>query len=132
LHADVAGAFNIAADPILDGAELAQILRARAVPVPPSVLRGAVAVSWRLHLQPTPPGWLDMALAVPIMDCTRARTELSWAPRMTARDALSELMSGLRERAGTTTPPLGSDAGGRLRWRELYTGVGGRERLGSR
>ena len=29
--------------------------------------------SWKLRLQPTPPGWLDLALGVPLMDTTRAR-----------------------------------------------------------
>ena len=127
LHADVDGAFNLAADPILDGDELARILHARPVPVPPAALRLAAAVSWRLRLQPTPPGWVDMALAVPIVDCTRARTQLGWVPRWSARDALLDLMVGLRESAGAATPPLEPYAGGKLRWRELASGVGGHE-----
>jgi nucleoside-diphosphate-sugar epimerase len=131
LHANVEGPFNLAADPILDGDELARLLHARAVSVPAKVLRGAAAISWRLHLQPTSPGWVDMALAVPIMDCTRAREELRWTPRRSAQEALLDLMRGLRERAGGATPPLDPDAGGTLRWRELVTGVGGREQGGA-
>ena len=37
-------------------------------------------MTWRLRLQPTSPGWVDMGLGVPIMDITRARTELDWTP----------------------------------------------------
>ena len=65
---DARGAFNIAADPILDAATLAAALNARTVPVPPSALRSAAALSWHLRLQPTSPGWIEMALGVPIMD----------------------------------------------------------------
>src|SRR5206468_3363059 len=77
---DVRGPFNIAADPVLDPEELGRILGARPVPVPAVALRRAADISWRQHLQPTPPGWVDMALAIPLMDTTRARTELGWRP----------------------------------------------------
>jgi hypothetical protein len=78
------GAFNIAADPVLDGDALARALRARTVPVPPGALRAAASITWRARLQPTSPGWLDMALAVPLMDTTRAREHLAWTPRHTS------------------------------------------------
>jgi nucleoside-diphosphate-sugar epimerase len=129
LHADVEGAFNLAAEPVFDGDELARILDARAVGLPAGLLRSTAAVSWRMRLQPTSPGWVDMALAVPIMDCTRARTELRWTPRRTASDALLDLMTGLRDGAGAPTPTLAANAGGKLRWRELVTGVGADERV---
>lgn len=120
------GAYNVAADPVLDPDELAEVLGARKVPVPAAVLRTAAAAAWRARLTPTPEGWLDMALAVPIMDTTRIRTELGWEPRRSATTALRDLLNGLRERSGADTPPLAADAGGPLRLRELLTGVGGR------
>lgn len=123
---DARGAFNIAADPVLDPRELGRLLGARPVPVSVSVVRAAADVTWRLRLQPTPPGWLDMALAVPLMDTARARSELGWSPRHSAGDALLELIGGLRESAGEDTPPLEPSAGGPARVRELLTGVGGR------
>src|SRR5690242_21530793 len=51
--------------------------------------------SWKLRLQPTSPGWLDMGMLSPIMDATRAREELGWEPRFTARseEHTSELQS---------------------------------------
>jgi UDP-glucose 4-epimerase len=127
LHREARGAFNLAADPVLDPGELGRLLRARPVPVPPGLLRSAAAVSWRLRLQPTPPGWVDLALGVPIMDCARARAELGWAPRHTADAALLELLAGMRDSAGGETPPLDSSAGGPLRSDEIRTGVGARE-----
>jgi nucleoside-diphosphate-sugar epimerase len=118
---DVRGAFNVAADPVLDPPELARILGARIVPVSPRLVRALTALTWRARLQPTPPGWLDMALAVPIMDTTRARTELGWTPRRRADDTLLELIDGMRRGDGLATPPL-APSGNRLK--ELRTGVG--------
>jgi UDP-glucose 4-epimerase len=123
---DVRGAFNIAAEPVLDPKRLANLLGARRIKVPPGVLRTGADLTWRLRLQPTPPGWLDMALAVPIMDTARAWTELGWSPMVSATDALRELLDGIRSRRGLPTPPLDPGAGGPLRVRELATGVGGR------
>lgn len=102
----VRGAFNVAADPLLDGAALAAILHARPVPVPPSLLRAAASVSWRLRLQPTDPGWVDLVLAVPLMDTSRIRRELEWEPRYDAADAVTEILDGFREGAGMETAPL--------------------------
>jgi UDP-glucose 4-epimerase len=123
---DVRGAFNIAAEPVLDPDELGRLLRARPVPMPASVVRSLAALTWRLRLQPSPEGWVDMALAVPIMDTTRARTELGWSPRVSAGDALLDLIAGLRQGAGLGTPPLHPRAGGPARTEEFATGVGAR------
>jgi nucleoside-diphosphate-sugar epimerase len=127
LTSQASGAFNIAAEPVIDDEELSGALGARRVTVPPSLARFLVSATWRLRLQPSAPGWLDMALAVPVMDTTRARTELGWEPRHRSTDALLELLEGLRYRRGLDTPPLASDAGGFARARELATGVGARQ-----
>jgi UDP-glucose 4-epimerase len=78
------GPFNIAADPVIGAAELAEVLHARVLKLPVGPVRALAAASYALRLQPTEPGWLDMALAVPIMDTTRARTELGWESRPAA------------------------------------------------
>jgi nucleoside-diphosphate-sugar epimerase len=124
LDDDARGAYNIAADPVLDPPRLGQLLRARPVPVPRAVLRGVVAATWRLHLQPTEPGWVDLGLGVPVMSTERARTELGWTPKRTAAEALLELIDGMREGAGGPTPPHDPTTGGPARIREVLTGIG--------
>jgi len=128
LTRDVRGAFNVAADPVLDPAELGRLLDARPVPVAPRVLRAAVDASWKLRLQPTPPGWLDLALGVPLMDTTRAREELGWTPKHTAGEALLELIDAMRRGEGLDTAPLQAGGAGPLRVLEFLTGVGARSR----
>jgi nucleoside-diphosphate-sugar epimerase len=120
------GAYNIAAEPVLDPSRLAAALRARRVHVPERALRVLADATWRAHLQPSPPGWLDMGLAVPVMDVRRAREELGWAPRRSASEALLELLEGMRAPEGMPTPPLEPHAGGPARVRELLTGLGRR------
>jgi nucleoside-diphosphate-sugar epimerase len=120
------GAYNIAADPVLTPRALARALGARHVAVPEKPLRTLADWTWRAHLQPTPPGWLDMGLSVPVMDTARAREQLGWTPRHTSDQALNELLDGLRESAELPTPALARAAGGPLRVRELLTGVGRR------
>ncbi len=123
---EVRGAFNIAAEPVLGPQELGRLFGARPVPMPPALLRAGAAASWALRLQPSPPGWVDMALGVPIMDTTRAREQLGWTPRRRADSALLELLEGMCESAGVEKPPLSPSTGGPLRVRELRKGVGGR------
>jgi UDP-glucose 4-epimerase len=123
---DARGAFNVAADPVLDGDALGRLLGARPVPVPPALLRSAAAAAFRLRLTPTPPGWVDMALDVPLMDTTRAREVLGWEPRRDAGSALLELLEGIRTSAGSPTPTLAPGGDGPLRAGEILTGVGAR------
>jgi UDP-glucose 4-epimerase len=123
---DAHGPFNIAADPVLDPDELARALDARTVRVPSALLRGGAALTYRLRLQPSEPGWVDMALAVPVMDTTRARTELGWTPERSSTEALLDLLQGMHEGAGLDTPPLEPGGAGPLRAREFATGVGRR------
>ena len=121
---DARGPFNLAADPVLDADALATLLDARPVRVPAGLLKAGAAATWRLHLQPVSPGWLDLALQSPLLDAGRARAELGWRPRRSATQALEELLAGLREGAGADTPPLDPKAGGPLRLGEFRTGVG--------
>jgi ferritin-like metal-binding protein YciE/nucleoside-diphosphate-sugar epimerase len=124
--ADVEGAFNIAAEPPLSSGELAERIGVRSFPVPARLVRGLADLSWRMRLQPTPPGWLDMALNVPMMSSARAREELGWEPRRSGIEALEELLEGLREGHGDETPPLEADSAG-ARLDDLKTGVGARQ-----
>ena len=127
LNENARGAFNIAAEPVLDAKEIGRILNARPLPVPAQLARAGAGLSWALRLQPVPPGWLDLSRNVPVMDTTRARTELGWTPRHSADEALLDLLEGLRTGAGLDTPPLSPRTSGPFRVREILTGVGGRE-----
>jgi nucleoside-diphosphate-sugar epimerase len=122
---DVRGAFNVAAEPVLDPGKLGELLDAKPVQVPRALGRAFVSALWRLRLQPTPPGWIDLGLSVPLMDTTRARDELGWQPRRGADEAIAELLEGLRRGAGDDTPPLSPATSGAARRRELATRVGG-------
>jgi UDP-glucose 4-epimerase len=126
VNGEARGAYNVAADPVLGPHELARALDARPLRVPGALLRRAAALTYRLRLQPSEPGWVDMAFAVPVMDTTRARTELGWQPTRGSSEALLDLLDGLREGAGLDTPPLEPGGAGPLRVREFASGVGAR------
>ncbi len=124
---DVSGAFNVAADPVIGAAELAQLLNARPVRIPARIVRGTAAATFALRLQPAEPGWVDMALGVPLMSVERARAELGWSPRHSSIAAIEELVAGLRDGAQDQTPPLARTTSGPARVRELLTGIGQRQ-----
>ncbi|HVW43166.1 MAG TPA: NAD-dependent epimerase/dehydratase family protein [Amycolatopsis sp.] len=126
---DVRGAFNLAADPVLDAPALAKLIGARTIKLPAWALRGPLAAAWRLHAVPATPGLFETVLRLPIMDTARARNTLGWSPRHSATDAIGEFLTGLRQGAGRDTPPLAPDsAAGRLD--ELRGGGGSRDRPG--
>lgn len=121
----VRGAFNIAADPVVDAQMLADCLQARIVRVPSWSVRAALSAGWHLHLLPASPNLFDAVLRLPIMDTARAQTELGWSARHSSREAITEFLQGLRRGAGMPTPPLsprvpGGKAG------EIATGIGQR------
>ncbi len=101
------GAFNLAAD-TLDSTELAGLLGARAIPVPAGSVRAAVVGLYALHAVPVSPGWYDVAMNTPVMDCSRARDELGWVPRYTSTQGARELLDGLAEGAVGPTAALGA------------------------
>ena len=102
----VTGAFDVAAGPVIDGALLAEALGARRLPVPQRVARAVVEATWRLHLQPMDPGWVDIALQTPLLDPRRAHEELGWQPRHDALTTLRETVEAIGRREGGPTPVL--------------------------
>lgn len=120
LRESASGAFNVAADPVLTGADLADLLgRGRLVEIPAAAIRPLLHLAWRARLVAADPGWLDMAMAAPVLDTSRIRG-LGWAARASAQEAVLDVVTGMRERAGTGSPALrpGSrtlDAGDRPR-----------------
>lgn len=106
LNPSARGAYNGAADPVLDPPTIAAALGMRHVPVPLAPVRALAELSWRARLQPTDPGWVDLGARVPLMDTARARDQLGWRPVHDARDTLREAIDGAAAGAGTGTPPL--------------------------
>jgi UDP-glucose 4-epimerase len=100
------GAFNLAADPAIRPHHIGSALGARVVHVPSRVLRAAMDASWRVHVQKLDPGWLDLGMAVPLMDTTRASDVLGWSPSVDAGEVLTETIAGMLEADSSTTPVL--------------------------
>jgi UDP-glucose 4-epimerase len=120
---DARGAFNVAAEPVIEGEALAAILDARGIEVPRRLVSAAVSVAWHAHIIPADSQLLELMLDLPVMDTTRARTELGWTPAHTAREAVAELMEGIADGAGGPTAPLAPDRIDR-RLAEVGKGVG--------
>ncbi|MFI9155767.1 SDR family oxidoreductase [Streptomyces sp. NPDC053367] len=106
VHRDVRGAFNLAADPPVDAELLGEMFGARPVRLSRTAARSAIAAAWGVRLLPASPHLFDAVLRLPLMDSTRARTELGWEPRRTATETIEEFLQGLRQGAGADTVPL--------------------------
>lgn len=101
------GAFNVAADDLLRGADVARLVdHGRLVEVPPAAVRAAVSLGYAARVVAADPGWVDMAMGAPVMDTTRAVTELGWTARTSAADALQEVVRGMAEGRGLGSAPL--------------------------
>ncbi|MFC7527249.1 NAD-dependent epimerase/dehydratase family protein [Actinoplanes sp. GCM10030250] len=111
VRADVRGAFNLAAGPVLDPEVVASAFHGVPLPVPGFALEGAAALTWWLRLQPVDRGWVRLALKAPLMSCDRAAADLGWRPETDAVSALRELVAGMAARAHTDSPPLSADSG---------------------
>lgn len=101
------GAFNIAAEPVLTPQELARILGARRIlPIPMGLLHTIVGAAWRLRLQPTDSGWIEMAAGAPVMDTGRARRILGWEPRYSSVEAVTDVLAGMGTGEGVAPSPV--------------------------
>lgn len=106
---DARGAYNVAAEPLLDAGRLAALLGGRPVNVPAGVTKVAMALAWRARVQPTSPDWLDLGLGVPVLDSTRIRRELGWSETRDGESTLREWLIGVADEAGADEPPLEQD-----------------------
>lgn len=103
---DIRGPVNVAADPVLDSKVIAHALDARLLRVRAKTLRRLAALTYKMRLQPSEPGWVDLALQVPLMQTRRARQELGWSPVHSSVEALLELLEGIEHKQGMSTAPL--------------------------
>jgi nucleoside-diphosphate-sugar epimerase len=71
-----------------------------------AIVSRLAGATFTARLQPTGAGWVDAAGHLPLMDTGRIASELGWKAETSARDALSELLGGMRDRATGPTPAL--------------------------
>lgn len=100
------GSFNIAAD-VLDTPAVAALVGARPIDVSPPLVRMVVSALSRVRLVAVTPGWFDVATNTPLMDTTKARTELGWAPTRSSTDSALELLDGLADGASGMSAATG-------------------------
>ncbi|KAA1428655.1 NAD-dependent epimerase/dehydratase family protein [Nocardioides antri] len=87
LGAGPAGAYNIAADDVLSLVDVARELGLRALPVPRRPVSAAARTLSKLPL-PSAGQWVEALSHPAIMDTTKAKEELGWTPRYSARQSL--------------------------------------------
>jgi UDP-glucose 4-epimerase len=104
------GAFNVAADPVIDRAGWRAAFGGVGPVVPVPVLRGLAGLSYRLRLHPTEPGWVDLAEQSPLLRTDRLR-DLGWQPSHPADDVLVRFVEAIGRRAGRPGPLLHRDGG---------------------
>ena len=85
---DAPGAFNIAGDGVLGARDVAEILRARALPVPLIGAKQLLDLAYRLRVSSVPGDWVNLMRYPILMDTTRAKTVLGWQPQYTSEAAL--------------------------------------------
>jgi UDP-glucose 4-epimerase len=102
----MSGPVNLAADPVLDREQAKRTFGGVGPSLPLKALRVAADLSWRAHLQPTDAGWIDLAASVPLLETTRARTELGWTPVHRGDEVLLSLLAAMRRRQGGAGPLL--------------------------
>lgn len=106
LESKTPGAFNIAGPGDVTADDIADALGARLVDVPAAVVRAAVSASWHARLQQLDAGWIDLAYAVPLIDTSRAASELGWMASKDALSVLAETVSGMSDGASGQSPVL--------------------------
>jgi nucleoside-diphosphate-sugar epimerase len=88
------GAYNIAGDGVVTGAEIARQLGLVAVPIPGRLVRAAARVMISMPLPPQAQ-WLEAAAQPSIVETTKAKRELGWQPRYTSAEALRDTIQRL-------------------------------------
>ncbi len=86
------GAYNIAADGIITGVDLARELGLVPLPLPAGPAHLAALAVATLPFLPPVTQWVEAASHPAIMDTTRAKKELGWVPRFTALETLQDTL----------------------------------------
>lgn len=94
LAAGPPGPYNIAADGVLTGADVARELGLAPLPVPGPVVYTTARVAAALPKWGLPPAldWVEAFAHPAIMDTAKAKEKLGWRPAFTAREALRDTL----------------------------------------
>jgi nucleoside-diphosphate-sugar epimerase len=87
-----AGAYNLAGDGVLDGAEVMRELGLTPLPVPGAVTRAAASAALRVPGKPAAFDWAEAALHPLVVDASKAKRDLGWKPRYTSIEALRDTL----------------------------------------
>jgi UDP-glucose 4-epimerase len=96
IGAGPAGAYNLAAEGEVTVTDLARAVGGYAVPVPHALAVAASRLVSALPWVPAEAEWVHAARQPMLMDTTRARRDLGWKPRYTAREALTAMAQAAR------------------------------------
>src|SRR3954452_12382642 len=93
IHGDgPAGAYNLIGDGVLDADTIANELGLAALPVPDGLARSALKAVAQIPAGPPALAWAEAATHPTIVDATKAKTELGWAPRYSSLEALRDTL----------------------------------------
>jgi nucleoside-diphosphate-sugar epimerase len=87
------GAYNVAADGILTGADVAREFGLLPLPLPARPAQLAARAAAALPFLPPAAQWVEAASHPAIMNTTKAKNELGWTPRYTALEALRSTLT---------------------------------------
>ena len=95
-----AGPYNIAADGIVSAADIARELGMLPLSFPAGPAQATARAVASLPFLPPSAEWVEVASHPAIMDTTRAKQELGWAPRFTALETLRDTLQRALGTAG--------------------------------
>jgi nucleoside-diphosphate-sugar epimerase len=93
------GAYNLAGDGEVTASEFARALGGYAIPVPGGLVGLTSKLVERLPFLPAELEWVHAARHPMLMDTTKARRQLGWAPARTAHETLAAMVDAERDRA---------------------------------
>jgi UDP-glucose 4-epimerase len=90
------GPYNLAGNGTLTMADLADALGWYSVPVPRPVVEATAEIATRLPLMPEQVAWIHSVRKPVLMKTTRAKQQLRWKPKHTAKATLKEMADAQR------------------------------------
>ncbi|HEV7206803.1 MAG TPA: NAD-dependent epimerase/dehydratase family protein [Jatrophihabitans sp.] len=89
------GAYNLGGDGTVSFGDIAHATGTRSIRVPRAAAVATSALLARLPMVPSAAEWLHATRTSTVMDTTRAKTRLGWAPRYSSRETLDALAASL-------------------------------------